>query len=64
MPLTKREVEVLKLVATGLNNQEIGEILHISHRTVDTHRRNMMEKLNLHNAAALINYASQKGLLS
>ena len=63
MPLTNREVEVLKLVATGRNNLEIGELLHISHRTVDTHRRNMMEKLGIHNAAALINYASQKGLL-
>lgn len=62
-PLTKREIEVLKLVAQGLTNQEIGLKLFISHRTVDTHRRNMMEKLNLHNAAALTNYAAKKGLI-
>lgn len=63
IPLTKREIEVIKLVATGKTNQEIGALLNISHRTVDTHRRNIMEKLNLHNAAALTSYAAKKGLL-
>lgn len=63
LPLTKREIEVIKLVATGRTNLEIGQLLHISHRTVDTHRRNIMEKLNLHNAAALTHYAAKKGLL-
>ena len=62
-PLSKREIEVLKLVAQGLTNQKIGRKLFISHRTVDTHRRNMMEKLNLHNAVALTNYAAKKGLI-
>lgn len=61
--LTKREIEILKLVAKGFTNQEIGDYLFISHRTVDTHRRNMMTKLDLHNAAALTNYAAQNGLL-
>ena len=64
IPLTKREIEVIKLVSTGLTNQQIGKQLSISHRTVDTHRRNIMEKLDLHNAAALTNYAAKKGLLS
>lgn len=63
IPLTDREVEVLKLVANGMTNQEIGEQLFISHRTVDTHRRNMMTKLDLHNAVALTNYAAKMGLL-
>lgn len=63
IPLTQREVEVLKLVAQGLTNQEIGQRLFISHRTVDTHRRNMMVKLDLHNAVALTHYAAQHGLL-
>jgi two-component system nitrate/nitrite response regulator NarL len=63
-PLTKREIEIIKLVAKGLTNQEIGNQLFISHRTVDTHRRNMMTKLDLHNAAALTNYAAQNGLLA
>ncbi len=62
-PLTTREIEVLRLVAQGLTNQEIGKMLYISHRTVDTHRRNMMTKLDLHNAAALTKYAAQNGLL-
>ena len=61
--LTKREIEILKLVAHGHTNQEIGNRLFISHRTVDTHRRNMMVKLDLHNAAALTLYASQNGFL-
>ncbi len=63
-PLTKREIEILKLVAKGFTNQEIGKMLFISHRTVDTHRRNMMVKLDLHNAVALTLYASQNGYLS
>jgi DNA-binding NarL/FixJ family response regulator len=63
LPLSEREIEVLRLVATGRTSQEIAPILHISPRTVDTHRRNIMEKLDLHNAAALTNYAARKGLL-
>jgi two-component system response regulator NreC len=63
-PLTKREIEILKLVAQGHTNQEIGCRLFISHRTVDTHRRNMMVKLDLHSAAALTLYASKNGFLT
>jgi len=63
-PLTTREVQVLQLVAKGLTNSKIGKQLSISHRTVDTHRRNIMEKLDLHNAVALANYAVKKGLVS
>ncbi len=63
-PLTKREIEILKLVAQGLTNHEIGNRLFISHRTVDTHRRNIMVKLDLHNAVALTLYASQNGFLN
>jgi len=63
IPLTKREFEILKLVAKGLTNQTIGEKLFISHRTVDTHRRNIMVKLDLHNAAALTHFAAKNGLI-
>jgi len=63
IPLTKREFEILKLVAKGLTNQVIGEKLFISHRTVDTHRRNIMVKLDLHNAAALTHFAAKNGLI-
>ncbi len=61
--LSERELDVLKLVAKGHTNVEIGKLLFISHRTVDTHRRNMMTKLDLHNAAALTNYAYENKLL-
>lgn len=64
IPLTEREIEILQLVATGMTNHEIGEQLFISHRTVDTHRRNIMTKLDLHNAAALTNYAAKNDLLA
>jgi DNA-binding NarL/FixJ family response regulator len=61
--LTKREIEILQLIAQGLSNKEVGEKLFISHRTVDTHRTNMMEKLNIKNIAGLIRYAIQQNYL-
>ncbi|HLT25013.1 MAG TPA: response regulator transcription factor [Ignavibacteria bacterium] len=63
VPLTDREIEVLKLIAEGLTNKEIGERLFISTRTVDTHRRNLHQKLNIKNAAGLVNYAIKNKLL-
>lgn len=62
--LTERETEVLKLVAGGKNNREISGILFISMKTVETHRANIMKKLNLHKAADLVRYAIETGLLS
>ncbi len=59
--LTKREVEVLKLIAAEFSNQEVAEKLFISSRTVDTHRRNLLEKLKLKNTAGLVRYAMQNG---
>ncbi|MDZ4824611.1 MAG: response regulator transcription factor [Flavobacteriales bacterium] len=61
--LTEREVEILKLVAEGLSNKEIGDKLFISHRTVDTHRTNLMTKLEVHNVAGLVRFAIQNGML-
>jgi DNA-binding NarL/FixJ family response regulator len=61
--LTKREIEILKLIAQGFSNREVGEKLTISPRTVDTHRTNIMEKLEIKNIAALIRYAIQNGYL-
>jgi DNA-binding NarL/FixJ family response regulator len=55
--LTKREIEILQHIANGLTNKEIGEELFISYRTVDTHRTNLMKKLNLRNIAGLISFA-------
>jgi len=61
--LTQREVEILQLVAEGLSNKEIGERLFISHRTVDTHRTNLMTKLSVHNVAGLVRFAIENGLV-
>ena len=59
--LTTREREVLKLIAEGKSSKEIGDLLFISVRTVEHHRANIMEKLNLKNTADLVKYAVQKG---
>jgi len=62
--LTERELDVLKLISEGLSNKEIGEKLFISHRTVDTHRTNLMKKLDVHNIAGLIKFAIKNGLIN
>lgn len=61
--LTEREIEILKLIAEGLSNKEIGDKLFISHRTVDTHRTNLMKKLDVSNIAGLIRYAIKNGFI-
>ena len=61
--LTKREKEVLKLVGESYSSGEIGEMLNISPKTVDKHRSNILNKLNLHSASALTAYAVGKGLV-
>ncbi len=61
--LTPREQEVLTLIAQGLSNNEIGDQLVISAKTVDRHRENIMRKLNLHNRVDLVKYALRKGLI-
>ncbi len=63
IPLTPRELEMLKLIAEEYSNQEIAEKLFISIRTVDTHKRNLLEKLKVKNTAGLVKYAIKKGLL-
>ncbi|RPI04279.1 MAG: DNA-binding response regulator [Ignavibacteriae bacterium] len=60
IPLTKREKEILFFIADGLNNTQIAEKLFISARTVDTHRTNIMHKLDIHDAANLVRYALGK----
>jgi RNA polymerase sigma factor (sigma-70 family) len=62
--LTPREREILKLIAEGYKNKEIAEHLYISVKTVERHRANLMEKLDLHNVQALTAYAIEKGLVS
>ena len=63
MPLvTRREKEVLQLIAEGLTNQEIADRLFVSTSTVDTHRKNLLQKLQAKNTAALVKIAMDKKL--
>lgn len=59
--LTEREKEILKLIAEEKTNSEIGEALEISKRTVDTHRRNLIGKLDCKNTAGLVKFAIKNG---
>lgn len=61
--LTRRELEVLQLIAEEYSNPEIAEKLSISIRTVDTHRRNLLEKLDARNTAGLVKHAIRLGLI-
>jgi len=61
-PLTTREREILQMIAEGKSHQQIADILYISVRTVDTHRNNIMKKLDLHDTASLVTYAIKQGI--
>ena len=63
-PLTVREREVLKLIAEGITNKEIADLLFISVRTAERHRANIMEKLNIRQTANLVKYAIHMGYTS
>jgi DNA-binding NarL/FixJ family response regulator len=62
--LTTREREVLQLLAEGKNNKDVAALLNLSLYTVETHRGNIFQKLNLHSGAELILYAIRKGVIS
>jgi DNA-binding NarL/FixJ family response regulator len=62
--LSDREREVLQLIAEGRSTREIADALHISVKTVESHRKNIMEKANLHTVAELTKYAIRHGLTS
>lgn len=62
-PLSERECEVLKLLVQGRSTKEIADTLHISKSTVDTHRRNILDKLGCENVACLTRYALREGLV-
>ena len=61
--LTDREKEVLQLLAEGRSNKEVATLLDLGLSTVETHRGNMMQKLNLHNTAEIVLYAVRKGII-
>jgi len=62
--LTKRETEIIRKIADDLSNQQIADDLHISLRTVETHRRNIMQKLKVNTVVALLKYAAQHNIIS
>jgi DNA-binding NarL/FixJ family response regulator len=61
--LTDREREVLQLLAEGRSNKEVATLLDVGLSTVETHRANLMQKLNLHNTAEIVLYAVRKGII-
>jgi two-component system response regulator NreC len=61
--LTDREREVLQLLAEGRSNKEVASLLDVGLSTVETHRANLMQKLNLHNTAEIVLYAVRKGII-
>lgn len=61
--LTAREREVLQLLAEGRSNKEVAAVLDVGVSTVETHRANLMQKLNLHNTAEIVLYAVRKGII-
>lgn len=62
--ITERELEVLQMIVKEHTNQEIAEKLYISPRTVDAHRRNLLQKTGARNTAGLVKYAFQHGLVN
>lgn len=63
IPLSEREVEVLKHMSEGLSNKQIADQLYISIRTVETHKHNLMKKLNIYSTAELVIYAIQNNII-
>jgi DNA-binding NarL/FixJ family response regulator len=61
--LTEREKEVLQLLAEGKSNKDVAQLLNLSPHTIDSHRTNLMHKLELHNTAELVLYAVRKGII-
>jgi DNA-binding NarL/FixJ family response regulator len=62
--LTPRQREILQLIAEGKGTRDIAEILHLSVKTVETHRAQLMDRLDIHDVAGLIRYALKKGLIT
>lgn len=63
VPLSERELEVLKFLSQGMSNKQIADKLFISIRTVETHKHNLMKKLNIFSTAELVIYAIQNGII-
>lgn len=64
MPLSVREIQIIRLIATEYTNEEIALKLDLSRRTVDNHRQNMLNKLQIRNTAGLVRFAFRYGIVS
>jgi DNA-binding NarL/FixJ family response regulator len=62
--ITAREREVLQLIAEGKSTKQIASFLNVSVKTIETHRQQIMEKLNIHSIAELTKYAIREGIAS
>jgi RNA polymerase sigma factor (sigma-70 family) len=62
--LSPRQREVLQLLAEGNSNKEIAQVLNLSIKTVETHRKELMERLDLHDVAGLVRYAIRMGIVA
>ena len=62
--ITPRQREILKLIAEGRTNKEMAQLLNISVKTVDTHRTQLMERLDIHDVAGLVRYAIKTGIVT
>ena len=62
--LSKREVEIIKLICDQLTNEEISKMLFLSKRTIDNHRQNILNKLGMSNTAGLVRFAVENGLVT
>jgi DNA-binding CsgD family transcriptional regulator len=62
--ISDRELEIIKLIAEGYTNNEIAEKLFLSHHTVNTHRKNILQKLGVNNTASIVMYAVKTQLVS
>ncbi|MBS1737877.1 MAG: response regulator transcription factor, partial [Bacteroidetes bacterium] len=60
--LTKRELEIIRMIVAGIPTRQIGERLFVSEFTINAHRRNICRKLNVHTPVGLINFAKEHGL--
>ena len=63
VPLTPREEEVVKLIAEAFTNTQIAEILHLSEKTIESHRANVLRKLGMRDRVELVRYAIRRGLV-
>jgi DNA-binding NarL/FixJ family response regulator len=62
-PLTAREQEVVKLIAEAHTNAQIADVLHLSEKTVESHRANVLRKLGMRDRVELVRYAIRRGLV-